>query len=73
MPAPLTRRQFLQMSAATVSGAAVMAGLQSVRYVFCYPDTGDIVIAGPAEGWARDTRGVHRGIVSGRSRLVMSS
>ena len=27
------------------------------------------MIAGPAEGWARDTRGVHRGIVTGRPTL----
>jgi hypothetical protein len=28
-----------------------LAGLQRVQYVFFYPDTGDIVVAGPAEGW----------------------
>ena len=33
-----------------------LAGLQRVRYVFCYPETGEIVLAGPAESWtwARD-------------------
>jgi hypothetical protein len=46
-----------------------LAGLTKIQYVFCYPKTGDIVIAGPAEGWARDNRGVHRGIVSGRPTL----
>lgn len=29
-----------------------LAGLQRIEYVFAYPETNDIVIAGPAEGWA---------------------
>ena len=28
-----------------------MAGLQRIEYVFVYPETNDIVLAGPAEGW----------------------
>lgn len=28
-----------------------LAGLQRIEYVFAYPSSGDIVIAGPAEGW----------------------
>lgn len=28
-----------------------LAGLTEVRYVFVYPEAGEIVIAGPAEGW----------------------
>ena len=28
-----------------------LAGLTRVQYVFCYPDSGDVVIAGPAEAW----------------------
>ncbi|MEX0819735.1 MAG: DUF1598 domain-containing protein [Pirellulaceae bacterium] len=42
-----------------------LAGLQRIQYVFVYPDTGDIVIAGPAEGWASDLSGRVRGITSG--------
>jgi hypothetical protein len=34
-----------------------LAGLWRLRYVFLYPDTGDVVIAGPAEGWFRDLSG----------------
>ncbi len=34
-----------------------LAGLTRVQYVFYYPDTKDIVIAGPAEGWAADLSG----------------
>jgi len=29
----------------------VLAGLQRVRYVFVYPETGDLVLAGPAGSW----------------------
>jgi len=35
----------------------VLAGLQKVKYVLVYPDTQDIVIAGPAGDWTSDTEG----------------
>ena len=34
-----------------------LAGLQKIEYVFFYPETGDIVIAGPAEGWTLGSDG----------------
>jgi hypothetical protein len=43
-----------------------LAGLLRVRYVFLYPESGDIVIAGPAEGWATDPAGRVVGITTGR-------
>ena len=43
-----------------------LAGLTRVQYVFFYPETGDIVIAGPAEGWVEDLAGRVRGMQSGR-------
>jgi hypothetical protein len=43
-----------------------LAGLLRVHYVFFYPDSGDIVIAGPAEGWTTDPAGRTVGIASGR-------
>jgi Protein of unknown function (DUF1598) len=43
-----------------------LAGLTRVQYVFYYPDTQDIVLAGPAEGWAADASNRVRGIDSGR-------
>ncbi len=43
-----------------------LAGLLRVHYVFFYPDSGDIVIAGPAEGWTTDPAGRVVGISSGR-------
>jgi hypothetical protein len=43
-----------------------LAGLTRVQYVFYYPDTKDIVIAGPAEGWFPDLSGRHIGMATGR-------
>jgi hypothetical protein len=43
-----------------------LAGLTRVQFVFCYPDTKDVVIAGPAEGWAADPAGRICGIQTGR-------
>jgi hypothetical protein len=43
-----------------------LAGLLRVHYVFYYPETKDIVIAGPAEGWVPDAAGRIVGIGSGR-------
>ena len=43
-----------------------MAGLLRVRYVFYYPDSKDIVLAGPAEGWVADPSGRIVGINSRR-------
>jgi hypothetical protein len=43
-----------------------LAGLTRIQYVFCYPETGDIVIAGPAEPWAEAPSGRMQGIETGR-------
>ena len=43
-----------------------LAGLQRIQYVFYYPETKDIVIAGPAEGWITDISGRVVGINTGR-------
>jgi hypothetical protein len=32
----------------------VLAGLTRIKYVFVYPDSGDLVLAGPAGDWTRD-------------------
>jgi hypothetical protein len=48
-----------------------LAGLTRVRYVFYYPDTKDIVLAGPAEGWAPDAANRVCGIDSGRPVLQL--
>jgi len=43
-----------------------LAGLLRVRYVFYYPESKDIVLAGPAEGWASNPAGRVVGITTGR-------
>jgi len=43
-----------------------LAGLTRVQHVFLYPETGDIVIAGPAEGWVTDLTGRVLGMTTGR-------
>lgn len=43
-----------------------LAGLTRVQYLFFYPETGDLVIAGPAEAWVEDLSGRVRGMQSGR-------
>lgn len=39
-----------------------LAGLQRLKFVFCFPERGDIVIAGPAEGYVSDAAGRTVGI-----------
>ena len=39
-----------------------LAGMTRLQYVFFYPETNDIVVAGPAEGWATDLSGRVRGL-----------
>jgi hypothetical protein len=34
-----------------------LAGLRRIRYVFAYPESGDIVLAGPADDWLVDPNG----------------
>lgn len=35
----------------------LMGGLRRIEYLFIYPETGDIVVAGPAGGWTYDAEG----------------
>ena len=42
-----------------------LAGLTRIKYVFYFPETKDIVIAGPAEGWVQTQSGRVRGMQSG--------
>lgn len=44
-----------------------LAGLTRIQYVFYYPETKDIVVAGPAEGWMIDLSGRPVGVNSGRA------
>ncbi|MCR9293435.1 MAG: DUF1598 domain-containing protein [bacterium] len=48
-----------------------LAGMTKLEYVFCYPESGDIVIAGPAEGFGRDSEGRVVGVESGKPCLLL--
>ena len=48
-----------------------LAGLSRIRHVYFYPETKDIVLEGPAEGFAADPTGRMVGIQSGRSILEL--
>lgn len=48
-----------------------LVGLTRIKYVFYYPDTEDVVIAGPAEAWAEDLSGRVRGVDSGRPVVLL--
>jgi hypothetical protein len=48
-----------------------LAGLTRLRHVFLYPETGEIVIAGPAEGYAPNVTGRIVGIHTGRAVLEL--
>lgn len=43
-----------------------VAGLQRIDYVFVNPETKDVFLAGPAEGFAPDEAGRMRGLTTGR-------
>jgi hypothetical protein len=48
-----------------------LAGLSRLQYVFLYPDEREIVIAGPAEGWAQDLSGRTVGVTARRPTLLL--
>lgn len=48
-----------------------LAGLSQIKYVFVYPESGEIVIGGPAEGWEYNSAGQPVGIESGRPTLQL--
>jgi hypothetical protein len=48
-----------------------LAGLERLQYVFFLPETKDIVLAGPAEGFAADLSGRVCGLTSGRPVLEL--
>lgn len=70
-----------ELAKAAKAGAGVpeamrmLAGLTRVRYVFIYPADGDrdgeVVIAGPAEGWATDGFGRTTGIETGSPTVLL--
>jgi hypothetical protein len=48
-----------------------LGGLQRIQYVFVYPERGDIVIAGPAEGWKLNALGEAVGVSTDQPVLLL--
>jgi hypothetical protein len=48
-----------------------LGGLQRVRYLFVYPEQGDLVLAGPGEGWKVNHEGAVVGVTTGRPVLQL--
>lgn len=48
-----------------------LAGLSQIEFVFVYPETGEIVIGGPAESWEYDEYGMAVGSENGRPTLQL--
>lgn len=48
-----------------------LAGLTRLQFVFLYPEAGEIVVAGPAEGWMTDAARREVGVHSGRPTLPL--
>lgn len=48
-----------------------LAGLQSIQYVFVYPEQHDIVLVGPGEGWRVDAHGTVVGAETGRPIMLL--
>ncbi|MCA9082571.1 MAG: DUF1598 domain-containing protein [Planctomycetaceae bacterium] len=48
-----------------------LAGVNKVEFLFVYPDTGDIVIGGPAGEWTRESDGRYLNVDSGRPTLLL--
>lgn len=46
-------------------------GLQRIDYIFVDPDRGDVILAGPAEGYAPDASGRMVGLTTGRPPLQL--
>lgn len=63
--------QRLQEGRPVAQSMLQMAGLTRIQYVFCYPESGEIVVGGPAEGWKYDADGRSVGAVSGQPTLQL--
>ncbi len=48
-----------------------LAGMTKIEYVLFYPESGEIVIAGPAEGFVEDATGRVVGIDTGKPTLLL--
>ena len=67
-------RQLQMLAAARRQPDEVMqnlAGLNRLQYLFIYPDSGEIVLAGPAGDWTEDAEGRQRSVSTSRPCLQL--
>lgn len=62
-------REHIEQGEPVPSEMVHLAGLQRLQYVFVYPEKQDLVIAGPAEGFAADASGRMVGVSTGMPPL----
>ncbi|SRR6056297_748880 len=76
-PSPLRKVSLNRLEAAVVAAGKpdqsmqALAGLTRIEYVFFYPESGDVVIAGPAEPFVEDASGRIRGTETGRPVILL--
>ena len=63
---PRLERAIIRQQGVVTEDMKYLAGLLRIRYVFLYPESGDILLAGPAEGWVEDPTGHVVGLTTGR-------
>ncbi len=61
----------LEAGQPVVESMLKLAGLTEIRYIFVYPELGEIVIAGPAEGWKYTQAGETVGIETDQPTLQL--
>ncbi|MDB4733545.1 DUF1598 domain-containing protein [Planctomicrobium sp.] len=54
-----------------IESMKMLAGISQIEYVFVYPETGEVVIGGPAESWEYNEVGMAVGSESGRPILQL--
>ncbi|MDR1480037.1 MAG: DUF1598 domain-containing protein [Planctomycetaceae bacterium] len=59
-------RAFVDANGSLTDEMRYLAGLTRIKYLFFFPDSKDIVIAGPAEGWYPGAEGMMVGIETGK-------
>ncbi len=69
LEAEIARR--LELGQPVLTTMKHLAGLQAIQYVFVDPETREIMIAGPAEGWKYNDTGIPVGTTTGRPTMQL--
>jgi hypothetical protein len=63
--------RYIQQGQQVPEELANLAGISRIKYVFVFPETGDVAIAGPAGNWVYDQNGQAINAESGRPTLQL--